>query len=1293
MVAYRDAPPPPPSPQHLHPPAPDAAASGAGRREAAACKAKTPLADQATKGRRKVMTGSGQETDATVAPPSEAYAGSAGGDDGPRYDSAWHSGSPSPDRVPLPSPKLLAKIVLRRTSLETSEQQPLPSLQRQQHSDSLAQAPVSPSHAIKEQEVPTAARAFLAVADSLIDSRLVDHEAVPHAQRSVGQDEQLGSTQCHPRASTSALPASSAANDTAAKAQPLQRVGSLKAGLAKPTTLSSHAGREKASQKLAGAQGPPQQPTFKKAAGGSQVLVMAILSPERILVRDRALFMEHLPAEVVDKLIQVGEAHKGMLHVNVYNQLEAYVTIEGLPLDVLILGDGAQNRAMEGDIVAVQLDSPSDWPLLKGTPANNKTEAARPNGIHSPPGRIHPLLGARRPEDANGTGRLPSQQITNSDSRTHAKYAASSQDLAQLLLSMPGRRPSGRVVAILEPSPRRDSLVGYLDLTKFWNWHSRRHKILQNSGCCPSGSEGSPVSTLIAVDGSGEHQGGCLPSVSEGKLNGGGYGSPALEPKYGLFVPADMRLPKLNVCLARLPEDLYDRLQGGDTSLSQTLFAASVDTWSRFSSIPQAVVKHALGQAGEIEAESAAIVYQHKIHSVDFPSAVLACLPPKAWHISNEEVARRKDLRHLRIFTIDPPTARDLDDALSVEKLANGNISVGVHIADVSFFVKPGSALDEEARQRSTSVYLIQRVLPMLPPSLCEELCSLNPGVDRLAFSIIWEMTLEGAIKDQWIGRTVIRSCCKLSYNHAQEMIDGGFAPNRAARQAAKAALAGCDSEDAVKGSFKQQVMPRLHPPHSWPEVVGNVQLLFRISKMLRERRFASGALKLDTVKLSFALDDSGSPSGISAYQSLESNNLVEEFMLLANMTAARAISLAFPEAALLRRHPRPNDQKLAALIAFCEKNGLRFDSSTSASIHESLVSMREDLRSDPELFEIVMNNVVKPMQLASYFCTGNLKDQEDWRHYALNCPYYTHFTSPIRRYPDVLVHRMLAAALDAEARMCDSGILSQRNTSRLLKDTHSGRCFTCLQGQATPTLSDRANSAVARQQAASAAESSGLLDQASLSQVASHANVRKLASRQAQEASSKLYLCVMLKKLGGLLAKGRVVGLGPTWMTISVPKLGLERRVAYKSLDGVDTQWFEATGTLVLSASASSKSGYGENGRSHRRGRALTAMAGLSLATDYTDGFTPEDWMEEADTLLLDEDNSSDSMEAQQRGMALRLLDQREVVEPAVFPLTLRLFSAVPVLVRTVGGYMCPMDVSLSLHVMSYLEHFKPLQ
>eukprot|EP00850_Spirogloea_muscicola_P012921 SM000085S23271 [mRNA] locus=s85:508607:510429:+ [translate_table: standard] len=323
MVACRDAPPPPP-PQHL--PASDAATSGNGRREAAACEAKTPSTDQATKGRRRVSTGFGQETGAAVAPPSEAYAGPQGGDDGPGYASAWHSGSPSPDRVPLPSPKLLAKIVLCRISLETPDQQPLPSLQSQQHSDSLAEAPVIPSHAIEEQEVPAAAGVFLAVADPFIGSRLVDHEAVPYAQCSVGQEEQLVSMQCQPRASTSALPASSAANDTAARAQPLQRVGSLKAGLAKPTTLSFNAGREKASQKLAGAQGPPQQPTFKKAAGGSQIFGK-VLS------------------------LKVGEAHKGMLHVNVYNQLE-----------------------MEGDIVAVQLDSPSDWPLLKGTPATTEVK-------------------------------------------------------------------------------------------------------------------------------------------------------------------------------------------------------------------------------------------------------------------------------------------------------------------------------------------------------------------------------------------------------------------------------------------------------------------------------------------------------------------------------------------------------------------------------------------------------------------------------------------------------------------------------------------------------------------------------------------------------------------------------------------------------------------------------------------------------------------------------------------------------------------------------------------------------
>jgi DIS3-like exonuclease 2 len=389
--------------------------------------------------------------------------------------------------------------------------------------------------------------------------------------------------------------------------------------------------------------------------------------------------------------------------------------------------------------------------------------------------------------------------------------------IARRLAAMEGWRVTGEVVAVLEPSRRRESVVGVLK--------------------------------------------------QEGEKDTGTF----------FLVPCDPRLPRMMVRSAGLPPAIKQALKTEAQTAqlaARTLVSARVAAWEAQFPFPLAQVRSSLGQAGDLATETAALLSMEQVQDDDqFTPEVLACLPPTPWSISAEELAKRRDFRQHRVFSIDPPTARDLDDALSVKPLPGGGYRVGVHIADVSHFVQPGSALDKEAQQRSTSVYLVDRVIPMLPRLLCEELCSLNPGVDRLAFSVVWDMDAEGNIESTWAGRSVIRSCGKLAYPHVQSMIEGSYL-----------ALEGQEPPCELSGG------------HSWPEVVQDSLTLHRIASALRQRRFDGGALRLDNTRLFFKLDGEGNPCDYGVYEQKEANQLVEEFMLLANMTTARMVAEAWPD-------------------------------------------------------------------------------------------------------------------------------------------------------------------------------------------------------------------------------------------------------------------------------------------------------------------------------------------------------------------------------------------------------------
>lgn len=335
--------------------------------------------------------------------------------------------------------------------------------------------------------------------------------------------------------------------------------------------------------------------------------------------------------------------------------------------------------------------------------------------------------------------------------------------------------------------------------------------------------------------------------------------------------------------------------------------------------------------------------------------------------ISEEEIKNRRDFREVLTFTIDPVDAKDFDDALSIRTLKNGNYEIGVHIADVSHYVTPETALDEFAYKKATSVYLPDRVNPMLPEHISNVLCSLRPHEDKLTFSAVFEMTSKGAVKKYWLGKTVIHSNHRFTYDEVQEIIE------------------------KETGLYEDEIM-----------------LLNNIAQRLRKKRFDAGAINFSSTEVRFKLDEKGKPIGIVVKESKESHQLIEEFMLLANRYVAQHVSEIEinkkPIPFAYRVHDLPTEEKLLPFMAFARKFGHKFDTSTPEKIAESFNTMLKDVEGKPEQ-HVLESLGIRTMAKAVY-TTDNIG------HYGLGFENYCHFTSPIRRYPDVLVHRVLEGIL-----------------------------------------------------------------------------------------------------------------------------------------------------------------------------------------------------------------------------------------------------------------------------------------
>jgi len=413
---------------------------------------------------------------------------------------------------------------------------------------------------------------------------------------------------------------------------------------------------------------------------------------------------------------------------------------------------------------------------------------------------------------------------------------------------------------------------------------------------------------------------------------------------------------------ARMPFNILipEKELGGATDGDKVF--VSINKWTSRKKLPMGTVEKVLGRHGEHNAEMEGIILEKGFFS-SFPPAVESEAQKIKEKGFADEIPKRKDMRGTTTFTIDPVDAKDFDDALSFKKLGDGKYEVGIHIADVAFFVRPGTELDKEALERATSVYLVDRTIPMLPEILSNDLCSLNPHEDKLAFSAIFELDEKGNVLKEWFGRTIINSDKRFSYEEAQEVLDKG------------------------EGIFFEEL-----------------DILNKMAKELTKERIKAGALLMEQDEVKFKLDENGVPVDVYTKTRGDTNKMIEEFMLLANRRVATfgAFDKDKKERLFIYRiHEDPDKDKIKDVVAFLKLLGY------DVPIQKGYVDPRDfnklfaELEGKPEK-ETVQSSVIRSMQKAIY-STKNTTG-----HYGLAFKYYTHFTSPIRRYPDVIAHRML---------------------------------------------------------------------------------------------------------------------------------------------------------------------------------------------------------------------------------------------------------------------------------------------
>nr|CAH7756255.1 unnamed protein product [Callosobruchus chinensis] len=589
----------------------------------------------------------------------------------------------------------------------------------------------------------------------------------------------------------------------------------------------------------------------------------------------RDLFPPHLNNLQLLSGIKEGTLYQGTFRASRDNFLEGFVNVEALEDQVLVQGRTGLNRAVDGDVVVVELFDKSDW-------------ISPSDIILEDEGTVEDVEEIEQKE----------KQLKETTTKKKGEI-----------------KPTGKVVGII------------------------RRKWRQYCGILQGGLEGV----------------------------------------YQLFVPADRSIPKIRI-----------ETRQADFLKTQKLIV-TIDSWPRYSRYPHGHFVRALGKIGDQSTENEVILLEHDVPHSQFSEEVLSCLPKLPWIITDEDVQKRVDLRDLDICSVDPPGCTDIDDALHCREVGD-HLEVGVHIADVSHFIRPYSALDLEAQSRGTTVYLVNKRIDMVPELLSSNLCSLRGGEERFAFSCIWEMDKNANILSTRFHKSIIKSKKAMTYEEAQMTIDDK------------------SKNDSIAKSLRYLLM---------------------LSKILKKGRLDKGALVLASPEVKIMMDsETMEPLDIEVKKMFETMSMVEEFMLLANISVAEKILQDFPECACLRRHPVPPSSNFDPLIKAGRHLGLEISIESGKELAKSL---DEAIKPDnPFLNTMIRILATRCMLQAVYFASGTMQ-KEDYFHYGLAVPLYTHFTSPIRRYADIIVHRLLAVSCGSDVTYPD--LLDKTRTSEICQN------------------------------------------------------------------------------------------------------------------------------------------------------------------------------------------------------------------------------------------------------------------
>ncbi|PWY83052.1 cell wall biogenesis protein phosphatase Ssd1 [Aspergillus sclerotioniger CBS 115572] len=664
----------------------------------------------------------------------------------------------------------------------------------------------------------------------------------------------------------------------------------------------------------------------------------------------KTLFTPYLPQANLPALLSNGQLVAGILRVNKKNRSDAYVTTPDLDADIFICGSKDRNRALEGDYVAVELlDVDEVWSQKK-----EKEEKKKRKDI----------------TEARAGSSAGTDKLSRSDSGPNGDRQEVGPDGSIRRRGSLRQRPTQKKNDDVEVEGQSLLLVEEDEISDEQKPLYAGHIVAvieRIAGQMFSGTLGLLRPSSQATKEKQE---------AERLARDGGHGRQQQDrqqekPKIVWFKPTDKRVPLIAIPTEQAPRDFVEKHQ----DYANRIFVACIKRWPITSLHPFGTLVEQLGEMGDLKVETEALLRDNNFGSDEFSDAVLKSIGWEDWSVSNENealLASRQDFRQETTFTVTPSGTKELDNAFHIKPLADGKVEIGIHVTDIAHFVKGNSLVDREAKKRGTAVYLVDRLVNMLPTRVSTELCALLPGEDRFTVSVVFKANPEtGAIDDDvWIGKAMIKSSARLSYEEVDAAIQG-------------------TSTLAAPGI-----------------TADTVRALYAVTSKFKEARLGNRVSNIPPLRLLYQLDDENVPVEYNIFNSSPVRELVEELSYKANFLVARTLVTALPEKAFLRRQMSPNARRLHLFVERMNKLGYGLDLTSSGTLQSSLCQVQDDdLRKG---METVLH---KAMQRAKYYLAGSVQDDQR-QHYTLNLPVYTHFTNPSRRYADIVVHRQLEAVL-----------------------------------------------------------------------------------------------------------------------------------------------------------------------------------------------------------------------------------------------------------------------------------------